>query len=445
MNQGASPDTRGDPASPSPCTEYWKSAGIDLAVCAVGILALVSGETAGLILAIVILYAYGYWAVVRSRIASDAHSTFKGQGLLGSFWMFILLGAFSPIIHLFFYNVPRLIRCTEISLPGIQSSSERTTKKPNRYWSAIKYPLVCAWAWLVVLVLFSACYHLLRPVPDLILGLMDAVTNGGPDMGRDLIGWLLYNLIALPIVLILFVLGVVTSYIWGLVSIALAACFAGYVSWKAIPSIAGGSWPKTDRLILGSLATFVLSSALYILIIDPLLLINFAAYDSVLELFVSAPFLIMSTLVAILSIPIMMIYVRVKSDTGLGNPGTHMEENYGTRSEIGPSNDEPIFMADVQNQSNKGLEVSGGSSALVEFIRATSAGEAMQVFDNHSELNDAKFDTALRTWADRAEDDATRAFLLERLDLLRRCRFIAQLTEGLPAPKGEYGNSNTPS
>ena len=286
MDHEPTPDNPSTAASSRSCDQYWKSASIDLAVCFVGIGAIALDDTSGLLLAVLLFYAYGFWVYHRSKVARTTHRMLKGEGLLGSIWMFIFFGVFAPFIHLFL-TVPKLLPCVNLPDFGFLRRSGDGQAKPNPHWSRVRGPFANIWTWLFILILFSACLYLLQQFENVLLFLEDIV-NGGPEMGQNIIGWFLHSILAIALYIVLLVLAIFEEYLWTPISIGLAAAFAGYMSWKKfLPAIGRDDWPKPTLLIGGSLATFVFSLGLYIFVVYPLLMVDIVSYGSLVDVLTS--------------------------------------------------------------------------------------------------------------------------------------------------------------
>lgn len=292
-----------------PCNGYLAPVAIDLAVCVIGFLGLTSGNQSFLVLALITLYAYGFWVYFKSGVARGIHKFFKGGDLLGSLFMLTFLGLVAPVVHLA-YAIALCVACPN-SIPtrlyARLAAVVPTTDETSFYCRSL---FVGVWSWLVVLVIFSSFYNLLLRAPGLLEAIASAVEAAEPD---DILGYFIFALIAIPIYLVLIVIGLIVHFAWNFISVSLALIITGFGSVSLLPLLADYRWPKARWLIVGSAITSAVSLVVYLVPVHSLLFSDMFSYNSWLDMFTSLPFLVTSFVVAIMSIPLLYRWTRLSA------------------------------------------------------------------------------------------------------------------------------------
>ncbi len=295
---------------PASCNQYLVHIAIDLAVCVVGFLGITSGNQSFLILALIIVYAYGSWVFLKSSLAGKIYQSFKGGGPLGGIFMLILFGLVAPVIHLV-YSTASYLACPNSFPVRLYSRLLIAVPALDETSSYVRGLFVGVWGWLVVLAIFSICYYLFMLAPGLLNIIMSAVQAAEPDY---ILGQLIYYLIALPLALVFLVLAFVIDLAWSFIAMALTLITTGFLTISILPLIAGDNWPKTRWIIAGSVITVAMSVLVYLVPVRSLLLSDIVTNDLRLDMFTSLPFLATSSVLAVLSFPFLYYWVRLSSE-----------------------------------------------------------------------------------------------------------------------------------
>jgi hypothetical protein len=379
------------------CNQYLRAVALDLALCVVGYFTFTSGDQRLIIATAVLFYGYGFWVYFRSRFAKHTYDFFKGGKLLGNIFLLVFLGIVSPFVHLFF-SLSNYIRCPD-SLPSrlYQSMVDSITEdgSPSSYIIGLTAGI---WIWLIVLTIFAISYHLLKLVPGLFNIIADVVRAAEPDMGRELIGWLIWAFIALPIYIALIVVYFVMEYTWAFISVILALLITGFVSLNVLV-VGEGHWPKKRWIVLGSIFSFAATIVVYLIVMNILGWTDAVAYGSLVDQLTSLPFLITSCLLALVSVPIIARWAQ--SSFQYLFPGI-----------AAPSND----MTDREIRA---------------LLDATTPGDILRVIERYPDLISAETDEDLIVLATQAPDRETRDQIWQRLEWIRKYRYMSELTADL--------------
>lgn len=290
-----------------PCGQHLIRIAIDLAVCVVGFAGMTSGNQSLLVVALIIVYAYGSWVFFKSSLAAKIHQAFKGRGPLGGILMLILFGFVAPAIHLV-YSIVSYVSCPDSFIARAFSRLLVFMPALDGTWSYVRGLFVGSWGWLVVLAFIAVVHNLLLRVPGLLGTLISAVQAAEPDF---ILGQLIYYLLALPLALVFLVLAFIMEVAWKFLAMALTLIIAGFLTISILPLMAGEHWPKTRWIVAGSAITIVISILVYLVPVSLWLLPSTQNIGIRLDLFTSLPFLVTSSVLAVFSLPFLHFWVRL--------------------------------------------------------------------------------------------------------------------------------------
>lgn len=383
-------------ATPS-CNQYLRAIALDLALCAVGYFAFASGDQRLIISTAVLFYIYGFWVYFRSRFARTIFRFFKGGKPLGEIFMLVFLGVVSPVVHLVFSSV-NYIRCPGSFPSRFYNAMVDSISEDGSPSSYVIWLVAGVWIWLILLVVFAISYHLLKLVPGLFDIVADVVRAAEPDMGSELIGWLIWAFIALPIYIVLIVIYFVMKYTWAFIAAILAFLTTGFVAFNVIV-IGEGQWPKKRWIVLGSIFSFAATIVVYLIVMNIQGWTDAVVYGSLVDQLTSLPFLITSCLLTLVSLPILAKWAQ--SSFQYLFPGI-----------AAPSND----MTDREIRA---------------LLDATTPGDILRVIERYPDLISAETYEDLIVLATQAPDRETRDQIWQRLEWIRKYRYVSELTAGL--------------